>query len=1067
MPSYGKSIHENGQQIMVQRSIALAVEPGVSHDKSRLLQEALNVTECKGNISIHKKLYLSDYSDYIMRTATIYIITEKGGGHLETTNLENIMLKSNGDFKPCDDDSFNPNFPSWKNTLPESVIKTFARYSCRYYNSSQDAYYMDQFCSNEGNLPATKFPKDGYIFMRSDEVNRTRRGEISADLCDSIVYDWDPIIENMVQAYLNMGWVKKTGGKETSSNVLNTTNSNISSLSSMTTTNIEIFIRTPSYYSTEETAAKVSSAIEKSFNALFSLIYSRHLRLLQDTIGIDHPVVASVELMSMNQVDCHKSYAETMNCYDIDGVVTISLNNRNATRLKIKITRNPPSLESAENIFFYKDLTSLQSTNLASMSKSSTVSIIIFSAAFGLLLLSGVICIFIYVYKRKSRQQVGRKLNKGDDREALTPPMSPKKEFDTENGTLSEDMLIKFDTHQSPIPEKCTDKLSLQKCWTEKNHQPKQNNISSQKCSPEVTTKKHPEEHSAEVAEDFKSFEVGKSHAIPGESHIVESCKKKKQKSKWAAALDESSGKKYYYNRVTKKSVWHRPTSFDGDDQDGSLPLFPKFDHDLGPLAVATKVHSIFKNKSAVSPQTSLVISLSQSQITETKPDLTIQPSSTSMTGFPWPSPTSSYESVSKTNSKVELLSKQEIVKTLLFNESSKQEEDEATWDRPSSNICDDRNVLISELPKVDHDLVSSDVKTMDEPNTPKNGMAINPSTSQIVSPSSDQQKKTKSFFTSKSSLTSLLYPSETRLTSSSESFIKKSTPLFYSLVQKNVNKLLPKEDNEHEEVDVIFWGMKLSADSSVIRAFLAFSGLTFKEKDVWGLTTTPEYTEKFPSSSSPAVECYGKCIYECVAIMKFLCRTYPQSCGSFYPESDLEKVTTIDWLCDYITMGILLQIPKAVHPTLGLVTGPGDVATMAMTKPYTKQAQEAASNYILHTLKRKYVGVFLKNTKYLLSNEPTIADYRFAPMINLIKVGCVIPERLQKYYDDMTRLPGFKKACQPVVNFSAAHWKKEEVKTFLLKSRSIHEEFEVIQETPAAIDCDGDEMDMFSVFSL
>lgn len=1065
MPSYGKSIHENGQQIMFQRSIALAVEPGVSHDKSRLLQEALNVTECKGNISIHKKLYLSDYSDYIMRTATIYIITDKGGGLLETTNLENIMLKSNGDFKPCDDDSFNPNFPSWKNTLPESVIKTFARYSCRYYNSSQDAYYMDQFCSNEGNLPATKFPKNGYIFMRSDEVNRTRRGEISADLCDSIVYDWDPIIENMVQAYLNIGWVKKTGGKETSSNVLNTTNSNISSLSSMTTTNIEIFIRTPSYYSTEETAAKVSSAIEKSFNALFSQIYSRHLRLLQDTIGIDHPVVASVELMSMNQVDCHKSYAETMNCYDIDGVVTISLNNRNATRLKKKIIQNPPSLESAENIFFYKDLTSLQSTNLASMSKNSIVSIIILSATFGLLLLSGVICIVIYVYKRKSRQQVGRKLNKGDDREALTPPMSPDKEFDTEDKKFkSEDMLIKFDIHQPPIPEKYTDKQSSQKCWTEKSRQlgfydskheynytisrsdlikaeeeaiagesvhsnssiletsksvsnsiytstelaqRKQNSISSEKYSPEVTTKNHLGQSSAEIAQDLKNFETGKSRAMPGKSHVAESCKKMEQKSKWAAAIDESSGKKYYYNRVTKESVWHRPTSFDGDDQDGSLSVFPKIDHDLCPSAVTMKMHSIYKNKRDVSPQTL------------------------------------------------------HIAETLLFNESSKLNEDEAKWDRPSSDICDDHNVFNSGLPNVDHDLVLSDVITMEEPNTPKNGMGINPSTSQVVSPSSFQQKKTKSI------LTSLLYPSESRLTSSSESIIKKNTPLFSSLMQKNFKKILPKEYCEHEEVDVIFWGTQHSANSSVIRAFLALSGLTFKEKDVLELTIMPEYTEKFPSDVSLAVECNEECIYECVAIMKFLCRTYPQSCGRLYPESDLEKVTVIDWLCDYITMGILLQIPKAVYPTLGLVTGPGDVATIAMTKPYTKQAQEAASNYILQTLKRKYVGIFLKNTTYLMSNEPTIADYMFAPMINLIKVGCVIPERLQKYYDDMTRLPGFKKACQPVVSFAACHWKKEKVKTFLLKSRSIQEEFEVIQETPAAFYSAGDEMDMFSVFSL
>lgn len=298
-------------------------------------------------------------------------------------------------------------------------------------------------------------------------------------------------------------------------------------------------------------------------------------------------------------------------------------------------------------------------------------------------------------------------------------------------------------------------------------------------------------------------------------------------------------------------------------------------------------------------------------------------------------------------------------------------------------------------------------------------------STSQVAPPLPTQERKTTSVESPPNSSTPSSDSPKTSRSSSSESVTEENTQTAHSLKQEKVSKkLLFKTSSVHEKYDVILWGMQPSANSSVIRAFLALSGISFKEQEAWGVTRTPEYIEKFPSNLSPAIECQGKYIYECVAIMKYLCRAYPQKYGKFYPESDIKKLTTIDWLCDYITMGILLQLPKAVYPTLGFASNPGDVAAMEMAKPYTKKSQEEACEYILGILNSKYVDVFLKNTTYLMSDHPTIADYRFAPMINFIKVGCVIPDRLQKYYDDMTRLPGFEMACQPVVKFASPHWK-------------------------------------------
>jgi len=124
------------------------------------------------------------------------------------------------------------------------------------------------------------------------------------------------------------------------------------------------------------------------------------------------------------------------------------------------------------------------------------------------------------------------------------------------------------------------------------------------------------------------------------------------------------------------------------------------------------------------------------------------------------------------------------------------------------------------------------------------------------------------------------------------------------------------------------------------------------------------------------------------------------------------------------MSTGILDLLPKATYPRLGFPAFPGDVAAMESTKEHTEEAASAAGQAILTLLENKYAGIFLAKTKFLLSDEPTIADFRFAPMINFIKVSCKIPRRIQTYYDEMAKLPGFKEACAPVVEFAMKSWR-------------------------------------------
>jgi len=228
--------------------------------------------------------------------------------------------------------------------------------------------------------------------------------------------------------------------------------------------------------------------------------------------------------------------------------------------------------------------------------------------------------------------------------------------------------------------------------------------------------------------------------------------------------------------------------------------------------------------------------------------------------------------------------------------------------------------------------------------------------------------------------------------------------------------------EEEHTS-DVLLWAMPISANSATIRCFLKACDVEFLEKNAYGVTRTSAYITKFPTNLSPAIEHDGKYVTECSAILRYLARAYPKEASRFYDEKDLESVTKIDWLLEHANTGILAQLPKAVYPTLGFPLYPGDCAMLESTKEHTPEAMKEAAQYIKKAIDEKYCGIFLKETTFLMSNTATIADFRFAPMINFIKVAFKIPVRLQKYYDEMELIRGFKDGCAPLVEYTSPKW--------------------------------------------
>ena len=158
-------------------------------------------------------------------------------------------------------------------------------------------------------------------------------------------------------------------------------------------------------------------------------------------------------------------------------------------------------------------------------------------------------------------------------------------------------------------------------------------------------------------------------------------------------------------------------------------------------------------------------------------------------------------------------------------------------------------------------------------------------------------------------------------------------------------------------------------------------------------------------------------------AILRYLARAFPEKAGCTYP-NDIKTQAKIDMLVDFAITGVLSQLPKAAYPRLGFPGGAGDVSSMDETKEYTDKACEAAGADILSTLENKYVGIFLKDTKFLLSDTPTIADFRFAPMLNFLKIACKLPARLEEYSDAMHALPGYTEANAGVADYASPKWK-------------------------------------------
>jgi glutathione S-transferase len=157
---------------------------------------------------------------------------------------------------------------------------------------------------------------------------------------------------------------------------------------------------------------------------------------------------------------------------------------------------------------------------------------------------------------------------------------------------------------------------------------------------------------------------------------------------------------------------------------------------------------------------------------------------------------------------------------------------------------------------------------------------------------------------------------------------------------------------------------------------------------------------------------------------MRYLAKVFPDKAGKFIP-ADPVLAAKIDMVANY-EPHVYSFIAKSAYPSLGFPLYAGDVATMDSTKENVAEAAAAAGSELLNIYENKFVNIFLKDTKFLLSDELTIADFRHAPVMLFAKIGCVLPARLEQYLKDVeAAAPGYAEAVAGTTGFASPHWKK------------------------------------------
>jgi glutathione S-transferase len=200
---------------------------------------------------------------------------------------------------------------------------------------------------------------------------------------------------------------------------------------------------------------------------------------------------------------------------------------------------------------------------------------------------------------------------------------------------------------------------------------------------------------------------------------------------------------------------------------------------------------------------------------------------------------------------------------------------------------------------------------------------------------------------------------------------------------------------------------LKPSVNNLTVRIFMRAADLDFEEVDVWGVSTGPDYTAKYPPHLTPTLEdasLPNGTLGESCAIMAYLCDKHDLE--RFYPRDAAARAVSNNAMF-YLIGTFYPLLTRATYPTLHFPQYAGEVGTSDADDEMKAKAQKDAEAALADPLEA-FHRFFVSDSPFVGGDSPSIADIRWAATLEFLRaIDYPFPQWTEDYLQRMEEALG------------------------------------------------------------